>query len=83
MLFMHAAGYNTILYVLACVPAAISTVYKQYALERYGRPIDAHQLSLGVTAFEVVFIALAAPAAYRLQVITGKLKSNNVFRLGC
>ncbi|CAN0282821.1 unnamed protein product, partial [Ectocarpus sp. 8 AP-2014] len=61
------AGYNTILYVLACLPAAVSTVYKQYALEQHGRPVDAHQLSLGVTAFEVVFIALAAPAAYQLQ----------------
>ncbi|CAM9681644.1 unnamed protein product [Scytosiphon promiscuus] len=60
-------GYNTLLYVLACLPAAISTVYKQYALEQHGRPVDAHQLSLGVTAFEVVFIALAAPAAYQLQ----------------
>ncbi|CAM9253219.1 unnamed protein product [Ectocarpus sp. 13 AM-2016] len=63
------AGYNTILYVLACLPAAVSTVYKQYALEQHGRPVDAHQLSLGVTAFEVVFIALAAPAAYQLQVL--------------
>eukprot|EP00904_Undaria_pinnatifida_P000046 jgi/Undpi1/10041/HiC_scaffold_28.g12495.m1 len=60
-------GYNTILYMLACVPAAVSTVYKQYALEQHGRPVDAHQLSLGVTAFEVVFIALAAPAAFSLQ----------------
>ena len=56
--------------MLACVPAAVSTVYKQYALELHGRPVDAHQLSLGVTAFEVVFIALAAPAAYSLQVRT-------------
>ena len=54
--------------MLACLPAAISTVYKQHALEQHGRPVDAHQLSLGVTAFEVVFIALAAPAAYQLQV---------------
>lgn len=63
------AGYNTLLYMLACLPAAISTVYKQHALEQHGRPVDAHQLSLGVTAFEVVFIALAAPAAYQLQVL--------------
>lgn len=61
--------------MLACVPAAVSTVYKQYALEQHGRPVDAHQLSLGVTAFEVVFIALAAPAAFSLQVC--------VWRLGC
>ncbi|CAN0023755.1 unnamed protein product [Ascophyllum nodosum] len=60
-------GFNTLLYVLACVPAAISTVYKQYALEQHGRQVDAHQLSLGVTAFELVFIAIATPVAYRLQ----------------
>ncbi|CAM9339678.1 unnamed protein product [Discosporangium mesarthrocarpum] len=60
-------AYNTLLYMAACVPAAVSTVYKQHVLENYELPVDSHQLSLAVTSFEMILILLASPVAYQMQ----------------
>lgn len=43
-------------------------MYKQYAMEEHGGNIDALQMSLGVAVFQLVFITLATPVSYRIQV---------------
>ncbi|CAM9968914.1 unnamed protein product [Choristocarpus tenellus] len=62
-------GLNTLMYLLACLPAALSTYFKQRVLENYGLPVDSHQLNLAVLLFEFLFLLLISPLSFQLQVI--------------
>lgn len=63
---------NTWLYTLACVPAALSQLYKESAFLRHKQPpVDANQLNGMISLFQWMFLLIISPLVYGLQGLYG------------
>lgn len=64
-----AAGsvYNTFVYLLSCIPASASVIYKERALTAYRQPMDPHVLNLYVDIFQLLLLIPFTPLIMRLQ----------------
>jgi len=60
-------AYNTILFTLACIPAAASQIYKEQSLRRYKQPVDASYLNLVLSLIQCAMALILAPLLYTLQ----------------
>lgn len=60
-------AYNTIVYCLAAIPAAMSQLYKEHTLTRIRQPIDRNQLNMVLSIFQLLFAIVVSPLAYGLQ----------------
>ena len=60
-------AYNTIVFCLAAVPAAVSQLHKEHALTRARRPVDRNRLNAILSVFQLLFALVVSPLAYGLQ----------------
>jgi len=60
-------AYNTIVFCLAAVPAAVSQLHKERTLTRRRRPIDREALNATLSVLQLAFAGLVSPLAYGLQ----------------
>ncbi|KAL3781011.1 hypothetical protein ACHAW5_000402 [Stephanodiscus triporus] len=60
-------AYNTIVFCLAAVPAAVSQLYKEHTLTRLRQPIDRNALNMVLSVFQLLFAIVVSPLAYGLQ----------------
>ncbi|KAL9183067.1 hypothetical protein ACHAXT_004854 [Thalassiosira profunda] len=60
-------AYNTIVFCLAAVPAAMSQLYKEHTMTRLKQPIDRNTLNLVLSIFQLLFAIVVSPLAYGLQ----------------
>jgi hypothetical protein len=60
-------AYNTIVFCLAAIPAAMSQLYKEHTLTRIRQPIDRNQLNMVLSIFQLLFAVVVSPLAYGLQ----------------
>ena len=60
-------AYNTIVFCLAAIPAAISQLYKEHTLTRVRQPIDRNALNMTLSVFQLLFAVVVSPLAYGLQ----------------
>jgi len=60
-------AYNTIVFCLAAIPAAMSQLYKEHTLTRIRQPIDRNQLNMVLSIFQLLFAIVVSPLAYGSQ----------------
>lgn len=60
-------AYNTIVFCLTAIPAAISQLYKERTMIRLKQPIDRNKLNLVLSIFQLLFAVVVSPLAYGLQ----------------
>jgi len=60
-------AYNTIVFCLATIPAAMSQLYKEHTLTRLRQPIDRNTLNLVLSVFQLLFAIVVSPLAYGLE----------------
>ena len=60
-------GWSTLVYLLSCVPASASVLYKERALMAYRQPIDPYLLNLNVDIYQLLLLIPLAPIMYNLQ----------------
>jgi len=60
-------AYNTIVFCLAAIPAAMSQLYKEHTLTRLRQPIDRNTLNMVLSVFQLLFAIVVSPLAYGLQ----------------
>lgn len=61
------SAWNTLVFTLSCVPAAISAMFKERTLIQYKQPVDPKVLNLLLSCFQLVFTGLVSPLFYSLQ----------------
>jgi len=64
-----AVGWNTLTYLLACVPASASVLYKEHALTAYRQPMDPYVLNLNVDMYQLLLLVVVAPLTFKLQTL--------------
>ena len=60
-------AYNTIVFCLAAIPAAMSQLYKEHTLRRLRQPIDRNALNMVLSIFQLLFAIVVSPLAFGLQ----------------
>mmetsp|Transcript_55824 Transcript_55824/g.118741 ORF Transcript_55824/g.118741 Transcript_55824/m.118741 type:complete len:371 (+) Transcript_55824:281-1393(+) len=60
-------AYNTIVFCLSTVLAAMSQLYKEHTLTRLRRPVDRNALNVVLSIFQLLFAVVVSPLAYGLQ----------------
>lgn len=63
----NRTAWNTILFVLSCVPGAASQVYKERAMASFARPVDSNHLNFLSCLLSLLFATLVSPLFYSLQ----------------
>lgn len=63
----YNSACNIFIFVLSCIPAAVSTLYKEYAMAGYKRPVDPSYLNLVLAIFQVIFTGIISPLVFPLQ----------------
>ena len=63
----YNSGCNMFIFLLSCVPAALSTLYKEYTLAEYKLPVSPQYLNFVLAIFQVIFTAIISPLVYPLQ----------------
>ena len=61
------SAVNTVLYGLACVPAAASQLFKDRTLAHFHQPVDPNRLNFLLSSFQFVFVMIVSPLLYPLQ----------------
>ena len=61
------SAWNTILFVVACVPAAASQLHKEHTLANQRQPIDQNRLNLTLSVFQSIFALIVSPLLMPLQ----------------
>jgi len=64
-------AWNTIIFVLSCVPGAASQVYKEHAMATLAQPVDATSLNFLLSAFSLLFSMIISPVFYSIQGLAG------------
>jgi len=59
-------AFNTILFLLSCVPAAASQLYKEYIFHQYKQPVQPDYLNFLLSVFQVIFCSIMSPLMYVL-----------------
>lgn len=59
--------WNTIVYLLSCVPASASTLYKEKAMMELRQPLDPYLLNLHVDLYQLLWLFPLTPVAFRVQ----------------
>ena len=70
-------AWNTIVFTLTCIPAAASTLYKEYTLTHYQQPVDPHVLNFLLSLFQFIIAVLISPLLFPLQGLGYSPKYNN------
>jgi hypothetical protein len=60
-------GVGTLVYLMSCLPASVSTLYKERALRAHAQPMDPNYLNLCLAVYQLLISLVALPLAYRLQ----------------
>lgn len=63
----YNSGCNMFIFLLSCVPAALSTLYKEYTLAEYKLPVSTQYLNFVLAIFQVIFTGIISPLVYPLQ----------------
>ena len=63
----YNSGCNIFLFLLSCVPAALSTLYKEYSIAEYKLPVSVTYLNFVLAICQVIFTGILAPLVYPLQ----------------
>lgn len=80
----NRTAWNTIVFVMSCIPGAASQVYKERAMAAFAYPVDPALLNFFLSALSLGFATLVSPIFYSLQgladvtaeVHSTKLKTN-------
>lgn len=62
-----SVGGSTLVYLLSCIPASASVLYKERALMAYRQPIDPYVLNLNVDIYQLIMLVPLAPIIFRVQ----------------
>jgi hypothetical protein len=60
-------AYNSLVFALACVPAAASQLYKEHVFLQHKQPVDASYLNVVLSILQFTFIMIVSPLVYTLQ----------------
>jgi hypothetical protein len=60
-------AYNSLLYAMACAPAAASQLYKEHVFIYYKQPVNMNTLNLLLSIFQFIFASILAPLVFCLQ----------------
>jgi len=63
----NRTAWNTILFVLSCVPGAASQIYKERAMATFAQPVDSALLNFILSSLSLLFATLVSPLFYSLQ----------------
>jgi hypothetical protein len=58
---------NTLFFVLSCIPAAASQLYKEHIFLQYRQPVNMVYLNLILSIFQFILVSVISPVAYGLQ----------------
>jgi hypothetical protein len=58
---------NTMLFTVACIPAAASQLYKEHVFLSHKQPVDANKFNLLLSVFQFFFLLIVSPLVYILQ----------------
>ena len=56
-------AYNTVLFCVETVPAAMSQLYKEHTLARFRRSVDRTALNLTLSVLQLLFAVVVSPLA--------------------
>lgn len=60
-------AYNSVVFALACVPAAASQLYKEHVFLQHKQPVNANHLNVILSILQFTFIMIVSPLVYTLQ----------------
>ncbi len=63
----NRTAWNTILFAISCVPAALSQIYKEQTLASFAQPVDSNLLNMFLSLFSCAFMFVISPLVFSLQ----------------
>jgi hypothetical protein len=63
----NRTAWNTILFTISCIPAAMSQIYKERTFAAFAQPVDSNLLNMLLSLFSCVFTFFVSPLLFPLQ----------------
>lgn len=67
---------NTLIFTFACIPAAVSQLFKEHVFLQHKQPVDPSQFNLILSLFQFIFLLIISPLVYGLQGLSGATHSD-------